>query len=233
MSRVNQLTINLKSVSLEDELLTADQLAHRLMVSYTSMLISIPQVLAVFGSMDALGNPKEFFNGIGTGVRDLFQQPMQGVRNRDVLQVGQGVFRGTKSLVSHTMSGVGHEVSVLTKGFGSTAAALTFDSKFKASRQERLKDQPTTIMGGLHTGMKSIGSGLVGGVVGLVERPKEGLKKEGAMGLAKGMGKGFAGLISKPISGIADAISLTSRGVEQQISTSRNSNKKSEDDVKK
>lgn len=48
-------------------------------------------------------------------------------------------------------------------------------------------------------------------------KPFEGAKKEGALGLIKGIGKGVAGLIVKPVSGVLDAASSFSDGIRNTI----------------
>jgi vacuolar protein sorting-associated protein 13A/C len=215
LSKVNQMSLNLKPVQMEDAFVSSLELQNRLLTQYKGMVLNLPQVLAVFGSMDALGNPQQFFTGVGTGVRDLFVQPMQGIKQGDVLQIGKGLAKGTSSFVKHTVGGVGYGVSTITSGFGATAAALTFDSKFQQQRSDAKRDKPTNFMSGMKMGKDSLISGVVGGVKGLVESPREGLQREGAKGLAKGVGKGMVGFITKPISGIADALSHTTKGIQQ------------------
>lgn len=48
---------------------------------------------------------------------------------------------------------------------------------------------------------QNFGYGFYEGVTGLVTRPVEGHKKEGTLGLIKGIGKGSVELITKPGSG--------------------------------
>ena len=53
--------------------------------------------------------------------------------------------------------------------------------------------------------------GVAGGIGGLVEKPLEGAKEEGAGGFFKGIAVGLAGVISKPFVGAVDMVtSVTS-----------------------
>ncbi|KAF1808474.1 UDP-Glycosyltransferase/glycogen phosphorylase [Eremomyces bilateralis CBS 781.70] len=56
----------------------------------------------------------------------------------------------------------------------------------------------TGIKSGLKTAGKEFGLDLFEGITGVVTQPIEGAKKDGAAGLAKGFGKGLAGLFLKP-----------------------------------
>jgi hypothetical protein len=51
-----------------------------------------------------------------------------------------------------------------------------------------------------------VGNGLYCGVVGLVRVPILGAQRNGAIGFASGVVKGAAGLISKPVVGVLDAV---------------------------
>jgi hypothetical protein len=54
-----------------------------------------------------------------------------------------------------------------------------------------------------------VGNGLYCGVVGLVRVPILGAQRNGAIGFASGVVKGAAGLISKPVVGVLDAVTHT------------------------
>jgi sterol 3beta-glucosyltransferase len=49
--------------------------------------------------------------------------------------------------------------------------------------------------------IQNFGFGMYEGITGLVTKPMEGHKKEGAIGLLKGMGKGPVEFCTKPASG--------------------------------
>ena len=43
------------------------------------------------------------------------------------------------------------------------------------------------------------------------------MKKDGAMGLFKGIGKGLTGLVSKPITGVLDGVSKTAEVIKNMF----------------
>lgn len=53
------------------------------------------------------------------------------------------------------------------------------------------------------TNKKELGLGLYDALSGLVTQPIDGGKREGALGVAKGIGWGFGGLVLKPIAGMS------------------------------
>lgn len=53
------------------------------------------------------------------------------------------------------------------------------------------------------------------GVKGVVKKPVEGAKKGGAPGFVKGLGKGFLGLATRPLSGVADLSSTSFNLIKQ------------------
>eukprot|EP00300_Choanocystis_sp_HF-7_P008657 c16032_g1_i1.p1 GENE.c16032_g1_i1~~c16032_g1_i1.p1 ORF type:complete len:549 (+),score=142.00 c16032_g1_i1:1-1647(+) len=217
MSQVANLNINLQQVVISDQLLSIPEFQNLLYVSYTRMLLNVPQVLAVVGSMDALGNPQQFFKGIKAGVSDFIREPMEGLRSGSVLEVGQGLFRGAESLVSNAVGGVGAGVSKISKGVGNTVAALTFDDDFIEQRDTKVERRPSSAFEGVKQGGDQIVSGVLGGVKGLVSHGKEGIESGNLTGLARNLGMGVVGLVVKPVSGLADAVSSTSKGIQEQI----------------
>mmetsp|Transcript_59781 Transcript_59781/g.82127 ORF Transcript_59781/g.82127 Transcript_59781/m.82127 type:complete len:95 (+) Transcript_59781:3732-4016(+) len=61
---------------------------------------------------------------------------------------------------------------------------------------------------GLGSAAKSFGSA----ITGVVTNPYEGAKSGGFKGFLKGTGKGLAGLVTKPITGVVDVVTKTSEG---------------------
>lgn len=67
---------------------------------------------------------------------------------------------------------------------------------------------------GVGYGLKSTARGIASGITGVVEKPIEGVKKEGFKGFLKGTYKGLSGLVVKPLSGALDLFSKTSEGIK-------------------
>lgn len=68
------------------------------------------------------------------------------------------------------------------------------------------------MVSGVGYGIQAAGYGLWDGVSGVVTQPYKGVKKDGAKGLAKGMGKGLIGLVAKPASGLVGFFGHTVQG---------------------
>ena len=63
------------------------------------------------------------------------------------------------------------------------------------------------------------------GITGVVTKPIEGAKQEGAAGFFKGVGKGLIGVVARPVSGVIDLASNTFEGIQKcvdQVKTSLN-----------
>jgi vacuolar protein sorting-associated protein 13A/C len=68
------------------------------------------------------------------------------------------------------------------------------DQQFQAKRRlKRARNRPKHAIGGISSGVKALGTGLISGVEGLALRPLEGAEREGVGGFLKGVGKGIAG----------------------------------------
>jgi hypothetical protein len=57
----------------------------------------------------------------------------------------------------------------------------------------------------LGEGIDSLGSGIMSGLTGVVLEPVAGARREGGLGVIKGIGKGILGLVRRPLGGVLDA----------------------------
>lgn len=71
---------------------------------------------------------------------------------------------------------------------------------------------------GVGYGLKSTFEGVASGITGVVSKPIQGAKKEGAKGFLKGTYKGLSGFVVKPISGAFDFFSKTTEGIKNTVS---------------
>jgi len=175
------------------------------------------QVYKLVGSIDILGNPVGLFNGIGTGVVDLFDKPMKGFV-KGPLEGGKGMIIGASSLVKHTFAGTFNSVGKITGSIGSGLTSIISGDKEYIEKRKRLKTKkPKGVFSGVGQGIESIGTGLLSGVTGVFTQPLEGFKKDGFVGGLKGLFKGATGLVVKPITGILDGVSKTAEGLKQEV----------------
>jgi hypothetical protein len=163
----------------------------------------------VLGSFDFLGNPVGLFQNLGTGFLDFFVEPSKGII-RSPSEFKTGLAKGSMSLLKHTIYGLCDTAQRMTGSAARGLAAFTMDTAYRQERDQLYQQPVDTVTSGLVLGSRSLKAGLVHGVQGIVSVPVRQTKAEGAVGLAKGIPMGLAGIILKPLAGGADMISLTS-----------------------
>ena len=100
----------------------------------------------------------------------------------------------------------------------SLALAKGFHNVPKLYGEEvRSVDRVTGIKSGFTTASKELGYGLFEGITGLVTKPYEGARKEGAAGFVKGFGKGIAGVYLKPAAGAFGIPAYALKGIHKEI----------------
>lgn len=130
-------------------------------------------------------------------------------------------------VVSHhveTIMGTGKGISrIIGAGLKSPmdfslALAKGFHNVPKLYGEEvRSVDRVTGIRSGFTTASKELGYGLYEGITGLVTKPYEGARKEGAAGFVKGFGKGIAGVYLKPAAGAFGIPAYAMKGIHKEI----------------
>lgn len=190
---------------------SAPQLQKAVTMHYAGQGIKQLYVL-VFG-LDVIGNPYGLVMGIAEGVTDLFYEPYQGMIQGPGEFV-EGLALGAMSLLGHTVGGAAGAVSRVTGALGKGIATMTMDDEYKKKRQME-KNKPADLKEGLARGGKGLVMGVVGGITGVITKPVEGAKKEGAAGFFKGVGKGIIGVVARPASGVIDLASNTFEGIQK------------------
>ena len=177
------------------------------------------QMLLVAGSLSMIGNPVELFTEVGTGVRDLVYEPVNGLM-LSPQDAALGVVKGVRGLVRGVVRGTFSSVTGITEGVGKNLALLSADRDYARSREARRHHEQSS-GGGVAAGMANAGKGLIGGIVGgvtgLVTKPVSGAKKEGVQGFMKGVGKGLLGAVVKPVVGVTDAATSVFTGIANEV----------------
>ena len=126
-------------------------------------------------------------------------------------EFAEGLAIGVRSVFSGVLGGAAGTVSKITGALGKGLASLTFDEKFMQKRRETIKRRAhnDNLAVGMARNAKELGMGFIGGISGVVLKPMEGAKEEGVGGFFKGVGKGVAGLVTRPTGGIVDFASGT------------------------
>jgi vacuolar protein sorting-associated protein 13A/C len=172
----------------------------------------ISQLYKVIGSLDLLGNPVSYFSHLSTGVEDFFYEPARGlVRSPKEFAVGFG--KGTASLLKNTVGGLFEGVSRMTSSVGKGLAEVTFDREFQEQRQEEGLNKPKNVFHGVGSGLATFAKGIGSGLAGVVTKPVQGAKEDGAKGFFKGIGVGAIGVVTKPVVGLFDGASKVAAGI--------------------
>eukprot|EP00929_Paragymnodinium_shiwhaense_P000204 TRINITY_DN10044_c0_g1_i2.p1 TRINITY_DN10044_c0_g1~~TRINITY_DN10044_c0_g1_i2.p1 ORF type:complete len:2722 (-),score=650.48 TRINITY_DN10044_c0_g1_i2:259-8424(-) len=116
-------------------------------------------------------------------------------------------------------------ISIVAEEAASLFSHLTFDAEYVA-QQRRLRSvkQIHSVSDGVVEAGKSLAQG-VEGLMDVVLKPSEGAQK-GVGGLLKGVGKGLAGGLMKPITQFGQAISDVGAGVAEQLALESVSNRR-------
>eukprot|EP00727_Mastigamoeba_balamuthi_P014148 m51a1_g9356 hypothetical protein (3176) ;mRNA; r:135916-146439 len=171
---------------------TRASVLYRVRHHYTSQWAR--QVVKLFFSSEFSGNPVGMFRDIKGGFEQL-NEPGHGLG---------GVF-------GHTVAGLSNAAGALTSTFGSTLHQISGNDDFARSHK------PTGIGSGLASGAESLAKGLLRGLTGPVVQPIQQFKKDGATGIATGVLSGLVGIVAEPIAGAFDAMSMTAKGLRNEI----------------
>ena len=215
LNKLSQLYDNIDtSISIEENKLMnlygiSSTIISTIITSYKQKLIL--QLIRVGINMELLGQPVNFINSIGTGVKEFINQPKQGFEHGEVVQ---GVIKGGIGLIKNTAGGTFNSVSQMSSGISSTLLNITNDKEYLNKRQiKKITEKPNNFMEGLGYGLTSMAGGIFYGVTDIVRKPIEGIKeKKNIAGFGKGFLKGIGGVITKPIAGVIDLVSKTSEG---------------------
>ena len=187
ITEIQDVEFKLACYEINSNLLSSSQLSEGISKHYQTQAIKQLYVLVL--GLDVLGNPYELITGVGAGAKNLFYEPYQGLIQGPE-EFAEGLAYGVKSLVGGTVGGVSGAVSKITGTVGKGLAALTMDDEYKQKRRQAMSQRPTNLGQGLAKGGKGLFKGIVSGVTGIVTKPIEGAKAEGAEGFFKGIGKG-------------------------------------------
>lgn len=176
---------------------------------YMSQLTN--QLFSILGSLDIFNGPADFLTNIGTGVRDFFYEPINGLVHGPDKFI-EGLENGSISLARGIFVGFVRGAANVTYVVNSNLVNLT-DEEFIDERnayQRSISDslsrskKSRTITDSLHIAGVSIVRGVKSGAVGLVDDPWQNFTRHGPIGLVKGVGKALVGAIVKPIIGVGD-----------------------------
>ncbi len=169
---------------------------------------------SLIGSLAILTGPADFLANIGTGVRDFFYEPINGLVHGPA-EFFEGLENGSLSLVRGVFVGVVRGAANVTGVLNSNLVNLTDDSfiEERNAYHRNILDlnnssKVSTMSDILALAGASIAHGVKSGAKGLVEEPMENFNRQGAAGFVKGMGQALVKAVVKPIVGIGDGAIL-------------------------
>ncbi|SOV18191.1 conserved Plasmodium protein, unknown function [Plasmodium sp. gorilla clade G2] len=188
------------------------------------------RILMVSGKLELLGAPvtlnQEIFNNIRVSIKSFYAL-LKDKYSHSILAC-LGFIVGYSSLINipkipleigrNTIGLAVYAVDNVSVGIGSFLSNLTFDSEYINRRQkERTFKTNTNMKEGLISAVKNIGEGVLS-LSNIVTKPIEGAQKEGFGGFFKGIGKGVAGSLVKPLDKVGQAVSDVTRGIKAEVS---------------
>ena len=212
---VSEVPLEIKSLHLPNITITQDELIDKVLDNYRTQIAS--SFTSKFGlqlvaSLDVLGDPLHTLQDLGAGISSFFYEPARAlVLNPS--DFGGGIARGTSALVGGVASGVTGAGSKMTGVLGKGMAALSMDEVYQQDREKASQRAKRSAASGVTEGLAHFGRSLFDATTGLVAQPIAQGRDGGFGGLMKGVGMGLVGLIAKPVSGAADLIGFTLRGI--------------------
>lgn len=201
---VDNLELKLPFVDLEDKRMQLSGLNPIIVTTYRDAMIK--QFYKIVLGMDIIGRPSVLVSNLLDGIGDLFYEPINGA-TMGPSEFFDGIRIGSKSFTSSILGGVSDSFSRFTQAVGSGIANLTFDTEYQQRRQkyqaELNRGDAADAVAGAVT---SFGKGIFEGISGLVLDPYHGAEKDGAKGFFINIGRGFAGLLTKPLIGTTDLV---------------------------
>ena len=205
LGTVEGATIHFRAFSLEHTLDSVQHVRDRIQDFYYAHLRG--SQLRILASTGLLGNPAHLVDTLASGFADMLRTPAQATSRYDLLW---RLNRAGFGLMSDSVRGLFQTVSAVSGSLSRGLAAASGDPNYIQKREERRRDAPPTIAGGLRKGLESFGYELRMGVTGIVREPYRGYR-EGH--LWRGVGRGLAHAILRPANGILDLITHPAAGI--------------------
>jgi hypothetical protein len=166
----------------------------------------------LIGSTDIVEGSVGLVANLGSGVYDLFYEPIEGLLDENGSFLN-GLSKGGRSLASRTIGGTSGFTSKITGGIGKGVSFLTMDRDFYRNRASRRLNKTTSVSEGIYVGTKELGKNIVEGFSGIVVSPYRGWEEGGGVGFGVGIAKGILGVALKPAVGVFDLASRATEGI--------------------
>ncbi|KAG6857562.1 hypothetical protein H0H87_000161 [Tephrocybe sp. NHM501043] len=196
VGNINDAPLELNALGIKDMRLTMPELQTRITYHYRQDILR--QLYRILGSADFIGNPVGLFTNVSSGVADIFYEPFHGVVMHGNKELGIGIAKASHLSICSSSS----------KSQSRTGGSKLLEEN--CVWFERQCDQIHKQCGegyGVAAGGEAFASSVTSAMEGVLMKPIEGAGSEGAIGFFKGVGKGLAGVVTKPVIGFFDLAS--------------------------
>ncbi|KAF6003551.1 vacuolar protein [Cyanidiococcus yangmingshanensis] len=156
--------------------------------------------IELLASSDLLGNPARLLDTVAEGVTEFLDTPRQATSSYDFLL---RLNRASLGLFTDSVRGLFRTVSAVSASLSRGLTAISGDSQYIQKREERRRDAPSSITGGLRKGLESFGYEMRMAVTGLVREPYRGAQ---AGSLSRGIRRALTQAVVRPANGFLDLI---------------------------
>jgi len=215
ITNIDRAPIALNALMLERPFATNAELMSCIRKHYKTQLVQ--QLYKLVGSFEFLGNPVGLVSNLGTGMKDFFYEPAQGMM-KSPGEFAKGMSKGTSSLLQKSTFGLFNAASKITGSMSKSLVQMSGDDDYIKKRQEAqsARQKKTNVN---HTkDRQDLSEQLSDGFMGIFAKPMAGAREGGTAGFFSGLGKGILGAVVKPTAGLMD---LTSKAAEGVRNTSR------------
>jgi hypothetical protein len=154
----------------------------------------------LLASSNLLGNPARLLDTVAEGVTEFLDTPRQATSSYDFLL---RLNRANLDLFSTSVRGLFRTVSAVSASLSRGLTAMSGDSQYIQKREERRRDAPSSIPGGLRKGLESFGYEMRMAVTGLVREPYRGAQSGS---LIRGIRRALTQAVVRPANGFLDLI---------------------------
>ena len=165
-----------------------DEIVSRIYKHYSRQLWT--QLVKLFGSIELLGNPVSLIENLGTGVVELFYEPLYALvtgKGSKHGKFGTTLAYGAVSFISHSVSGISSTIYNITKTIMKGIATLTADPSYLRKRQRVKNRKIKNIKEGVVFGLKYFFHVFFSSIIGIFTKPCIYSKLTGFFGFCRGL----------------------------------------------
>lgn len=189
LASIDSAKIKLNSLKFQHVFGSVDDIFKKITKHYTRQFWN--QLYKIFGSIELLGNPVSLVNNIGTGMKDMFYEPLHslatGKETKHGHKFGKALAYGAASLVTHSVKGISSTINQIIRAVIGAIARFTRDKDWLKKRQIMKNRTLKTIKQGTLHGLHFFVQSVFGALIGIVQRPYVERKNGERIWLLKGI----------------------------------------------